>query len=742
MTSLIASILIISTRQLGAFEFLDLATYDWFVNLSANTAEDERLLTVLITEDDIQDEGKWPISDATLAQALQILLESNPNIIGIDLYRDLPVEPGSEELSNLFAGSDRISVVCKLEQSVSQPAVAPPPDLPLDLVGFADIVVDRDGVIRRNLFYVQPQESRCPTPYSFGLQLALNYLIAQDITPEVTAEGWLKLGQTTFKPLERNTGSYRNIDSSGYQIMLDFSRGENPTPYVTLRDVLQRKVNPKLIENKIVLIGVSAPSLKDVFLTPLSNQGIDTSLMPGVTLHAHMASQFLSAAMDGRRLIWSWREEQELLWIYLWGIVGSMSAFWIARPLIMILGQISGIVIIIGSGAIIFFFGGWIPVVTPLLAFVISAILFMGYNAYQAKQEQLDIQKQVLDQEKSIAVLQMLLQSQSEVNIPSMAATYDEGSVIANRYQIVRGLGKQGLGNTYLSIDLLLPGKPYCVVKRLNAHSRDPKILNIIEKLLETEAKIVEKIGKHDKIPDLLAYIQDNDKFFLIHEYMEGKTLVQELKEKGKYSEQEVLEIIEELMDILSFIQQYNISHRDIKLENIIRRQCDNCLVLIDFGGIKQVFNLKNEGKNSTVSNEGYASPEQLAGQPVMASDIYAIGMVAIHCLTGIFPGKLPRDPQTGNIIWDSDRYVSPVTAKIIDKMTRYHFTDRYQNAQELIKELKQNKLEIQELKNRIDIEIYIDEDKKEEEVAEIVQSENFLRLQQRAEKLRRKRLS
>jgi len=748
LSSLVASGLIVTVRQLGGLEFLDLATYDRFVNLLAESPEDERLLTVLITEEDIQDEGKWPLSDATLAKALNIILESNPNIIGIDLYRDLPVEPGSEELSFVFANSDPekntfsrpISVVCKLEQSVSQPAVAPPPSLPLDFVGFADIVVDRDGVVRRNLFYVEPQESRCPTPYSFGIQLALNYLMDQGINPEVTPEGWLKIGKTTFQPIDGNIGTYRNIDANGYQVMLDFSRGKNPTPSVSLRDVLERKVSPKLIENKIVLIGVSAPSLKDVFLTPLSNQENYATLIPGVTIHAHMASQFLSSAIDGKRLIWGWREEQELLWIYLWGVVGSVSAFLISRPLIMILSQISGIILIVASGGIIFVFGGWIPVVTPILTFVISAILLMGYNAYQAKQEQLDVQKQVVDQEKSIAVLQMLLQSQSEVNVPSLVPTYDEGSVIVSRYQIVKRLGRKGLGNSYLATDLLLPGKPRCVVKRLNAYSKDPKILNIIEKLLETEAKIVEKIGKHDKIPDLLAYIQDNDKFFLIHEYMEGKNLIQELKEKGKYSEQEVLQMIEEVMDILSFIQQYNIVHRDIKLENVIRRKSDNSLVLIDFGGIKQVFNLKNDGKNSMVSNEGYASPEQLAGQPVMASDIYSVGMVAIHCLTGIFPGNLPRDPETGGIMWDKERYVSPITAQVIDKMTRYHFGDRYQNAQELIKELRQRKLEIQELKNRIDIEIHIDEQKKEEEVAEIVRSEDFLRLQEKAQKIRSKR--
>lgn len=688
--SLIASTLTVIIKELGGFEYFDLSVYDHLIKLRTSKEKDTRILTVLITEDDIQKLGKWPLTDATLAKTLNNLLQHNPYGIGIDLYRDLPVNPGEAELNNLFRNSSNISAVCKLE-SKTQPAVPPPPSLPIDLVGFADIPLDGDGVVRRNLFYVNTQDGKCNTPYSLGLQMALSYLMATGIEPEITEDGLLKLGKVTLKPINSRMGAYRNIDSSGYQIMIDYSRGENPTPTVTLSDVLQNKVNPELITDKIILIGVSAPSLKDTFYTPFSRRGDDVVLMPGVILHSYMASQILSSAIDGKPLIWSWQEWQEIIWIYFWGFAGSVSILFLSRPLWMILSQLGGIILIVGSAVIISFAGGWIPVIPPLVAFLGGAIALIGYNAYQGKQEQLTIQQQVAEQEKYIAMLQMFLaEPKKTVNSPSLLS-YDQGSVIVNRYEIVKALGKGSFGSTYLARDLLRPGKPYCVVKRLTPSSKEPKFLKIVQRLFKTEAKILEQVGKHEKIPQLLAYIEENEEFFLIQEYIKGKTILKELKDKGKYSEKEVLILIEEIISILIFIQEYNLIHRDIKPDNIIRRHSDNSIVLIDFGAVKQI-SRQGDQKTVIVGNEGYAAPEQLAGQPSLSSDIYATGMVAIHCLTGTLPHKLPKDQKTGNILWNSQDYVSKPTASIIKKMTRYHFGERYQNAKEVMKDLKRFK--------------------------------------------------
>ena len=361
-----------------------------------------------------------------------------------------------------------------------------------------------------------------------------------------------------------------------------------------------------------------------------------------------------------------------------------------------------GVSLIVGSGVVLFLSSGWIPVIAPIIAFAGGAIAYVIYKAYDAQQEKQVIQQQVEEQEKSIAMLKMLLEVQSNVSASTSMSKYDKGSIIVNRYEIVKALGKGSFGSTYLSRDLQRPGKPYCVVKRLTPSSKDPKFLRIVQRLFKTEAKILEKVGKHDQIPQLLAYIEEDEQFFLIQEYVEGKTLMKELRNKEKYTEREVLSLIEQVMNILSFIEKYNLIHRDIKPDNIIRRQEDNSIVLIDFGAVKQIsdYRKKQETKTVIIGNESYAAPEQLAGQPVMGSDIYSTGILAIHCLTGVFPGKFNKDKK-GELIWNPSDYVSHPTASIINKMCHYHFNDRYQNASEVLKDLSRFKSKIRSLKEK-----------------------------------------
>lgn len=697
VSSLLVSGLTVAARELGVFESFELKTYDKMMQLRGNLPPDSRVLTVLITEDDIQSEGKWPLSDRTLAKALNIIQDAQPHAIGIDLYRDLPVEPGHDELSQFFANSDRLIAVCKL-QSENSPAVAAPPSLNPDQVGFADIDIDRDGVVRRSLFYIDPQESKCPTPFSFSLQLTFWYLLAEGIEPQQTETGLLQLGETVLKPIDEDYGGYQNVDANGYQIMLNYRAADKPTEIVTLAQILKGEVNENLIKDKVVLLGVSAPSLKDTFETPFSNQTGDFQLMPGVVIHSQIVSQLLNLAIDGKSLIWSLNQTQETGWIFFWSLLGSITVVFLSRPVVMISLQILGIILIIAISWLLFIQAGWIPLIPSLFSFALTAISLILFNAYQAKQEQLSIQQQVEEQQKSLTALKALLREarqQAESTEMASATGYQKGSILVGRYEIVKALGKGSFGSTYLSRDLQRPGKPFCVVKRLTPASKSPKYLQVVERLFKTEAKILEKVGTHPQIPLLLAYVEENKEFYLIQEYVKGKTIAKELNEGKQYTEPEVLSLIEQLMTILSFIQQYNLIHRDIKPDNIIRRASDNRLVLIDFGAVKQIQNQHVNGdqdKTVIIGNQGYAAPEQLVGQPVMASDIYATGMVAIRCLTGINATKLKKDPATAEVVWDADAHVGKSTARIINKMVRYNFGDRYQQADDVLKDLRKLK--------------------------------------------------
>jgi len=261
------------------------------------------------------------------------------------------------------------------------------------------------------------------------------------------------------------------------------------------------------------------------------------------------------------------------------------------------------------------------------------------------------------------------------------------------RYKISKILAKGGFGQTYLAQDIKRPGDPTCVVKRLMPARLDPKFLQVARRLFETEAKILEVLGQHSQIPLLLAYLAEKEEFYLVEEYIEGDSLSDELPVDKRLSEYVVVDLLKGILEILAFIHQNHVIHRDIKPSNIIRRKQDSQLVLIDFVAVKQMHTEANEDTESptvAIGTRGYAPPEQLAGHPRPASDIYAVGMIGIQALTGISPQQLPQDRDTGCVIWRPLASVSEELAEILDRMVCYHFSDRYQSAAAVLKDLKE----------------------------------------------------
>jgi len=279
------------------------------------------------------------------------------------------------------------------------------------------------------------------------------------------------------------------------------------------------------------------------------------------------------------------------------------------------------------------------------------------------------------------------------------------GQILAGRYQILEQLGKGGFGITFTAIDTGRPGNPHCVVKQFKPMSTDPYNLEVGKRLFVREAEKLEKLGNHDQIPRLLAYFQENQEFYLVQEYIEGYDLSRELLSGVQLSEAYVIKLLQDILEVLDFVHQQNLIHRDLKTSNIRRRQADGKIVLIDFGAVKevttQVINPQGQVSFPTrIGSPGYMPSEQEKGDPKLSSDIYAVGIIGIQALTGINPDPrfgagLPTNPQTGEIVW-RDAYggklrtqVSDKLANIIDKMVRYDYRQRYQSANEALQALK-----------------------------------------------------
>ncbi len=264
------------------------------------------------------------------------------------------------------------------------------------------------------------------------------------------------------------------------------------------------------------------------------------------------------------------------------------------------------------------------------------------------------------------------------------------GTILRNRYEIVKLLGSGGFGETYLANDLDIPAtpKPKCVVKRLHPQTIEPDI----QRLFQKEAEILYKLAQnHDRIPKLFAYFEENQEFYLIQEFIEGHDLSKELSPGKKLSETYAIKLLQDVLEILAYVHQNNIIHRDIKPHNIMRRK-DGKLMLIDFGAVKEIGIQKTilSGKTSctvSIGTLGFMPSEQAMGKPKPSSDIYALGRTVIFALTGIEPDLLEED-NDGEVIWKNHASVSDGLAEILSKMVRDHFTGRYANATEALQAL------------------------------------------------------
>jgi len=264
--------------------------------------------------------------------------------------------------------------------------------------------------------------------------------------------------------------------------------------------------------------------------------------------------------------------------------------------------------------------------------------------------------------------------------------------ILLGRYRITNNLGEGGFGETYLAIDTASPDHPQCVVKKLKKNPH-PEMLQTARRLFDTEAKTLYKLGKHEQIPQLLEHFEENSEFYIVQEFIKGHDLKKEITPGKPLDETSVIQLLIEILEILKYVHNNNIIHRDIKPSNLMRREKDNKLVMIDFGAVKElsVLSLNKQGiafPTIAIGTPVYMAPEQANGFPKLCSDIYAIGIIAIQAITGLYCQEIQKDPDTGEIIGWENFQISKQLAKVLKKMVRYNYKKRYKNATEALQAL------------------------------------------------------
>ncbi len=377
LCSAIASVAIMGVRYLGALQPWELQAFDQLTRLRPEEPQDDRLLIVAITENDLQlpeqEQRKGSLSDLALEKLLAKLIPLKPQAIGLDIYHDFPVNASQPNLASYLRSYKNFFAVCKASDSANDRnggrGISPFPGIPKERQGLSDVVVDPDGILRRHLLAIKPSPaSLCTVPYAFSAQMAFHYLKTDGIPISYTAQGNLQLGQVVLQRLQNHSGAYQRIDPGGYQIRLNYRRTQSDiAQVVTLQDVFAGRINPEDVKNRIVLIGVTAPSVNDYFDTSYS-----TERMPGVVLQAHMVSQLISAVKDGRSLLEPWQPWEEALWILGWAIVGGALAWRYRSPITLVLmaGMAIGVLYVLCLHLLVQ--GKWVPLVPAVLSLMMT----------------------------------------------------------------------------------------------------------------------------------------------------------------------------------------------------------------------------------------------------------------------------------------------------------------------------------------------------------------------------------
>ena len=264
--------------------------------------------------------------------------------------------------------------------------------------------------------------------------------------------------------------------------------------------------------------------------------------------------------------------------------------------------------------------------------------------------------------------------------------------MLRGHFRPIRPIGQGGFGRTYLAVDEDRLNAP-CVIKQFSPQIQGTKSLEKAIRLFNQEAVRLHELGEHPQIPTLLAYFEQDKYLYLVQQFIEGQTLFQELHRQGTFNEQKIRQVLSDILPVLKFIHARQVIHRDITPANIIRRQIDGKLMLIDFGIAKQLTQTSQGQPGTKIGTEGYAPIEQLrSGQAYPASDLYSLGATCIHLLTGVKPEEL-YNPLDGRWIWREQLIkkgtnVSDRLAKILDKLLKDLVSERFQSADEVLKHL------------------------------------------------------
>jgi CHASE2 domain-containing sensor protein/tRNA A-37 threonylcarbamoyl transferase component Bud32 len=631
----------------------------------------------------------WPWQRLAYAQAIDRLMIAGARAVALDIVFASPSSYGSTDdrefarVLQRYAG--KVTLAAEYEQSQLRQGNIIQLTKPVRFlwtkpmsVGFVNFPLELDGKIHR-------------FSSEFPLSLATKYQQQFDNYAAMGVE-MPSFEQAVASSIRNCRGAQLCAPTSSKGDRIYFYGPAGTFEYIPFWHVLDTEnwntylQQGRYFQNKIVIVGATAASLQDFHKTPFSYSWLYPKPMPGVEIQANAIATRLQQKAIALAIPNPFF--QGLLVLLL--AAGTTIVLAKTQCFSSQLGWTIGIAIAWGgiSYAVFTYQYSILPTAVPMLTIVLCGGSYLTISTMSDRRQTIQL-KPAVTENTTVLESPEVDNQQDEIQklLPHELVT--AGKILSGRYQVTKVLASGGFSETYIAEDLQRPGKPLCVVKRMKPSSNHPQHLQMASRLFQLEAETLEIVGKHDRIPQLLAYFAEGEEFFLVQELIDGHPLSWELKPGKPVSEIAAIAILQDLLPILAFVHRCKTIHRDIKPSNIMRRHSDGKLVIIDFGAVKQVSNqmLTTGQTNLTVSigTLGYAPAEQTAGRAFYSSDIYAVGMLLIKALTGFAPHELQLDPQTGEVLWLDKAEVSQELATFIGKMVRYDYTQRYQSASEAL---------------------------------------------------------
>ena len=380
----------------GGFQRADLALYDLYLSLEPMPAQaDPRIAILAVTESDIAELAQYPISDRVIAQALRRLLDAGARVVGLDIHRDLPIEPGAAELDALFRAEPRLVAVYLFGAQRDRRVPGPVALRGTEQLGFNDVLPDGDTV-RRGLLFLD--DGRDDVGWSFALRLALAWLADEGVRPVPADENaeWLRLGPTAIRPFASDDGGYVGQDDAGYQFLVDFRYAARGFDTFRLGPLLRGEVDPARIRDRVVIVGVTADSLPDFFHVPVGSglslgktwNGVEAQAIHGVELHGHFTSQLIRFGLGESRPLRVLPNAQEALLVLLAVALGcALARLGASGALVVALLVIGGLGLIFAAGAIAFRAGVWLPLAASATGWLASFGLVVAWSSSQERSQ-------------------------------------------------------------------------------------------------------------------------------------------------------------------------------------------------------------------------------------------------------------------------------------------------------------------------------------------------------------------